>query len=87
MTGLSKHQEAWSAYEARGRTGLRPCYSIAALAREMNLSRHALRRILLAGEVKCKRGRVWISDLRREMPEFLDSWAELQHQRAMRRAG
>lgn len=70
---------------------LRPAYGLRELAREVGWDPRKLRRILAAAGVRPRRRYkrrkgprlVWISDLRNCMPEFLDSWAEIRHQREL----
>lgn len=65
-------------------------YSIRGLAREIGIDHQKLFRILKKGfkernEPVLRNGVLWICDIKRNMPEFYESWVELKHQASMSR--
>ncbi len=65
------------------REKLKLCYTISGLARELNLDRRKLARMLKKVGIQLRNGRIWISQIRLQLPDLLDSWDELEHQRRM----
>lgn len=59
------------------------CYSYRALGRLINKDRRWVQRVLTAGHVFPRHDKIWISDIRKQLPEFLESFADMLHQQKM----